>query len=174
MFPSANRDTAFSTPQKPHLYVYHKHTAHGQITVSAFRYDEKGQLTPISKVNNIPEGKTANCGQGFCMSRDGKCIYNQLNGCNTICVLEENEAVGSVVIRQHAEIKGAKPRNRNLSPDGREGSRFPLVFPVRLRYIQFVMTVGCSRHSIRPLWKSASINIYQVYSPSAYDITDCG
>ncbi|MBQ7859537.1 MAG: beta-propeller fold lactonase family protein [Faecalibacterium sp.] len=105
-------------PTKPYLFVNHEHSAHGQMTVSAFRYDENGNVTLINKVNCVPQGKTANCGQGLCISPDGNRIYNQLNGCNTIAVLAVNED-GSLTVKQHAVIEGAKPRNCNLSPDGR-------------------------------------------------------
>ena len=106
-------------PAKPYLYVNHEHSGHGRMMVSAFRYDEDGNVTFINKVDCLPQGETANCGQGFCMSPDGKYIYNQLSGYNCIAVLEVNQEDGSVSLKQHAMIEGAKPRNCNLSPDGR-------------------------------------------------------
>lgn len=106
-------------PTKPYLYVNHEHSGHGRMMVSAFRYDEDGNVTFISKVDCLPQGETANCGQGFCMSPDGKYIYNQLSGYNAIAVLKVNQEDGSIQLKQHAMIEGAKPRNCNLSPDGR-------------------------------------------------------
>lgn len=106
-------------PTKPYLYVNHEHSGHGRMMVSAFRYDEDGSLTFINKVDCLPQGESANCGQGFCMSPDGKFIYNQLSGFNTVAVLEVNQEDGRISLKQHAMIEGAKPRNCSLSPDGR-------------------------------------------------------
>lgn len=106
-------------PSKPYLYVNHEHSAHGRMMVSAFRYDEEGQVTFLNKVDCLPKGETANCGQGFCMSLDGKYIYNQLNGYNSIAVLEVDQEDGSIRLKQNVAIEGAKPRNCSLSPDGR-------------------------------------------------------
>lgn len=106
-------------PTKPYLYVNHEHSGHGRMMVSAFRYDEDGNVSFINKVDCLPQGETANCGQGFCMSADGKYIYNQLSGYNSVAVLEVNQEDGSICLKQNAAIEGAKPRNCNLSPDGR-------------------------------------------------------
>lgn len=106
-------------PTKPYLYVNHEHSGHGRMMVSALRYDEDGSVTFINKVDCLPEGERANCGQGFCMSPDGKYIYNQLSGFNTVAVLEVDQEDGHISLKQHAMIEGAKPRNCNLSPDGR-------------------------------------------------------
>lgn len=106
-------------PTKPYLYVNHEHSGHGRMMVSAFRYDESGTVTLINKADCLPLGETANCGQGFCMSGDGRYIYNQLSGCNTVAVLEVDQENGSIELKQHARIHGPKPRNCNLSPDGR-------------------------------------------------------
>lgn len=106
-------------PTKPYLYVNHEHSGHGRMMVSAFRYDEDGQVEFINKVDCLPQGETANCGQGFCISPEGKYIYNQLSGYNIVAVLEVNQEDGSISVKQRAAIEGAKPRNCALSPDGR-------------------------------------------------------
>lgn len=72
---------------KPFFFVNHEHSAHGKMLVSAFRYSEDGTLTPINKVDCLPEGTSADCRQGFCISNDGKYLYNLLNGYNAVAVL---------------------------------------------------------------------------------------
>lgn len=106
-------------PTKPYLYVNHEHSGNGKMMVSAFRYEENGTVTLINKVDCTPEGETCMCGQGFCMSADGRYIYNELSCANCIAVLEVDPNDGSVSIKQHAPIEGAKSRNCQLSPDGR-------------------------------------------------------
>lgn len=106
-------------PTKPWLFVNHEHSATGRMMVSAFQYDEEGNVTFINKADCLLEGEKANCGQGFCMSADGRFLYNQLNGYNCIAVLEINQDDGSVSVKQRAMIEGIKPRNCRLSPDGR-------------------------------------------------------
>ena len=106
-------------PTKPYLYVNHEHSANGKMIVSAFRYEENGNVELINKVNCIPENSKADCGQGFCMSKDGKYIYNQISGYNSIAVLEVNQEDGSISLKQSIAIEGRKPRNCNLSPNGK-------------------------------------------------------
>lgn len=106
-------------PTLPYLFVNHEHTGHGRMIVSAFRYDEEGVLTPINKVDCLPLEASANCAQGFCISRDGKYLYNLLNGYNAVAVLSIDQDTGAVAVIQHMEVDGPKPRNCALSPDGR-------------------------------------------------------
>lgn len=106
-------------PTKPYLYVNHEHSGHGRMMVSGFQYDEDGNVSFINKVDCLPEGETADCGQGFCMSPDGKYIYNQLSGYNCIAVLEVDQKDGALSLTQRIMVEGAKPRNCSLSPDGR-------------------------------------------------------
>lgn len=106
-------------PTKPYLYVNHEHSGHGRMMVSAFRYQEDGSVEFINKVDCLPQGERADCGQGFCMSSDGRYLYNQLSGYNSIAVLEVEPEDGSIHLKQSVPIEGAKPRNCQLSPDGR-------------------------------------------------------
>jgi len=106
-------------PTKPYLYVNHEHSANGKMILSAFEYDESGSIRSINKVNCLPEGENGDCGQGLCISADGKYIYNQLSGCNCIAVLEVDQKNGSLSLKQTARIPEGKSRNCCLSPDGR-------------------------------------------------------
>lgn len=106
-------------PTLPYLFVNHEHTGHGRMIVSAFRYDENGQLWPIGKVDCLPPSAKAYCGQGFCISPDGKFLYNQLSGYNAIVVLGIDQTTGQLSVLQRVPIEGPQPRCCALSPDGR-------------------------------------------------------
>lgn len=106
-------------PTLPYLFVNHEHSGHGKMTVSAFRYDEDGQLEPINKVDCLPPNTAANCGQGFCISPDGKHLYNLLNGYNAVVVLDIDQESGQISVKQRLPVAGANPRTCALSPDGR-------------------------------------------------------
>ena len=106
-------------PTKPYLFINHEHSAHGKMMVSAFRYDEDGNLTLINKVNCLPEGVRADCGQGFCISKDGKYLYNLLNGYNAVAVLRIDQDSGEISVIQQIPVEGTHPRICALSPDGR-------------------------------------------------------
>lgn len=115
---SESRYCAFH-PTKPFFFVNHEHSAHGKMMVSAFRYTEDGMLTPINKVDCLPEGSSADCGQGFCISNDGKYLYNLLNGYNAVAVLSIDQETGEISVVQHIAVEGTHPRICALSPDGR-------------------------------------------------------
>lgn len=115
---SESRYCAFH-PTKPYFFVNHEHSAHGKMMVSAFRYDEDGNLTLINKVNCLPEGASADCGQGFCISHDGKYLYNLLNGYNAVAVLGIHQETGEISLLQQIPVEGVHPRICALSPDGR-------------------------------------------------------
>lgn len=86
--------------------------------VSAFRYDEDGNLTFINRVDCLPAGETAKCGQGFCISKDGKYLYNLLNGYNAVAVLGIDQDSGEISVLQRIPVDGGNPRICALSPDG--------------------------------------------------------
>ncbi len=115
---SESRYCAFH-PTKPFFFVNHEHSAHGKMIVSAFRYDEEGNLTFLNKVDCLPEGEKADCGQGFCISNDGKYLYHLLNGYNAVAVLEINQETGEISVIQRIPVEGTHPRICGLSPDGR-------------------------------------------------------
>lgn len=115
---SESRYCAFH-PTKPWLFVNHEHSAHGRMIVSAFRYDEAGQLELINKVDCLPPDVTANCGQGFCISPDGRYLYNLINGYNAVAVLAVEQETGRISLLQQIPVEGVHPRACALSPDGR-------------------------------------------------------
>jgi len=105
-------------PTKPYLFVNHEHSGHGKMVVSAFYYNEGGELKLINKVDCLPKDTSAKCGQGFCISKDGKYLYNLLNGYDAVAVLEINQETGEVSVLQRVPVKGMNPRMCALSPDG--------------------------------------------------------
>lgn len=115
---SESRYCAFH-PTKPYFFVNHEHSGHGKMMVSAFRYDEEGNLTFINKVDCLPEGETADCGQGFCISGDGKYLYNLLNGYNAVAVLGVDQETGVISLLQRIAVDGVHPRICALSPNGK-------------------------------------------------------
>ena len=52
-------------PTKPYLFVNHEHSGNGKMMVSAFHYNEDGELELINKVDCLPKDTSAKCGQGF-------------------------------------------------------------------------------------------------------------
>lgn len=107
-------------PTLPYLFVNHEHTGHGRMTVTALRYDEDGNLWPINKVDCLPQDYTGPAvGQGFCISPDGKYLYNLLQGICAVAVLEIEQITGEIRIGQLVPVNGGKPRNCALSPNGR-------------------------------------------------------
>ena len=115
---SESRYCAFH-PTKPYLFVNHEHSGHGKMMVSAFRYDEEGNLTFINKVDCLPDGEKADCGQGFCISGDGKYLYNLLNGYNAVAVLGIDQDTGEISVLQRIPVEGVHPRICALSPNGK-------------------------------------------------------
>lgn len=107
-------------PTLPYLFVNHEHAAHGEITVSALRYEEDGHLELVNKVNCLHEGwKGHALGQGFCISADGKYLYNQIQGANLMAVLEIDQQTGAVKVIQRVDAGNGRLRHCALSPDGR-------------------------------------------------------
>ena len=78
-------------PTKPYLFVNHEHSGNGKMMVSAFHYNEDGELELINKVDCLPKDTSAKCGQGFCISKDGKYLYNLLNGYDAVAVYKVGE-----------------------------------------------------------------------------------
>ena len=105
-------------PTKPYLFVNHEHTGHGRMIVCAFRYDGDGTLTLINKTDCLPAGAEANCAQGFCISSDGKYLYNLLNGYDAVAVLGIRQDSGEISLLQLIPVEGTNPRACALSPDG--------------------------------------------------------
>ena len=107
-------------PTLPYLFVNHEHTGHGRMIVTALKYDEEGNLQRINRADCLPEDYTgAAVGQGFCISPDGKYLYNLLQGICAVAVLKIDQKTGEVSVIQRIAVEGGKPRHCALSPDGR-------------------------------------------------------
>jgi len=107
-------------PSEPWLFINHEHTGHGRMPVCTFRYKEDGTVLPMAKVDSLPAEYTDHAeGQGFCMSADGRFLYNLLQGPNVVAVLRVNQETGELSVLQHMPVAGARVRHCALSPDGR-------------------------------------------------------
>ena len=110
-------------PTLPYLFVNHEHTAHGRMPVTAFRYTEEGELTPVGKADCLPEGTVVEGPhkeqQGFCISPDGRFLYNVIHGLDSVAVFAIDQETGGITRIQNAPIEGNWPRGCALSPDGR-------------------------------------------------------
>lgn len=107
-------------PSQPWLFVNHEHTGHGRMPVCAFCYSEDGDVQFMNKVDSLPQDYSGAAeGQGFCMSGDGKYLYNLLQGPNAVAVLSVDQNTGALSVLQHMPVEGARVRHCALSPNGR-------------------------------------------------------
>lgn len=110
-------------PTKPYLYVNHEHTPGDVLTVSAFRYDEEGNLTEIGKCYpdvgaHLPKEGPRQM-QGMTITPDGKYVYVQAHGYNLLMGLAVDEQTGMLHHISTEPIRGVWPRALNMSPDGK-------------------------------------------------------
>lgn len=110
-------------PTKPYLYVNHEHTPGDRITLTAFRYDEEGQLeklgTHYADLSGFEPKEAPRQQQGMCISPDGRFVYTQAHGYNLLLTLAVEEETGLLKQIQATQIQGTWPRSLNLSPDGK-------------------------------------------------------
>lgn len=126
-------------PTKPFFFVNHER----DMRVSAFRYDEDGNLTKLGSAMALPEellGLSASevrevlhgaaCPppedgfwpleqQGFCLSADGRFLYDMLNGADAAAVFAVDQTDGSLRRLQTVPVEGRWVRGGVISPDGR-------------------------------------------------------
>lgn len=117
-------------------YFYHNNE--GSLEMCAYSYNADGKLTPIGKVNVLPDGyvmpKDAPAPgaapgpggprgnkheqQGLCINPNGKIIYDVVHGSNHVCVLEICED-GSLKKIQDKKVDDTWPRGCSISEDGK-------------------------------------------------------
>lgn len=126
-------------PSKPFFFVNHER----DMRVSAFRYDEDGNLTKLSSAMALPEELLglptsavrealhgAACPppadgfwpleqQGFCRSADGRFLYDMLNGADAVAVFAVEKETGALTRLQTVPVEGRWVRGGAISPDGR-------------------------------------------------------
>ena len=125
-------------PEKPYLFANHERDMH----LTAFRYNDRGELTPLCSASALPEGVEgdtrairkalhgADCEpphdgfwpseqQGFCIHPSGKYLYDMLNGPDAVSVFEVNETDGSLQLIQTVPVEGRWVRGGAVSPDGK-------------------------------------------------------
>ncbi len=104
-------------PAKSFLFANNE----GADEIYTFGYTEDGKLTKLSSCKCVPEDDLAPVPeqQGFCISSDGKFIYEANNGRQSVSVFEVNEETGELKLIQSVDTGYAWTRGANLSPDGK-------------------------------------------------------
>ncbi len=126
-------------PTEKLFFVNHER----DMRVTAFRYDENGALTKLFSAFALPEEL---CGlsapavrealhgapcpppadgfwpleqQGFCLSKDGRFLYDMLNGADAVAVFSVDAQSGALARLQTVPVEGRWVRGGAISPDGR-------------------------------------------------------
>ncbi len=126
-------------PTKKLFFVNHER----DMRVTAFRYDENGALEKLGSAFALPEellglptpavrealhGESALPPadglwpleqQGFCLSADGRFLYDMLNGADAVAVFAVEKETGALTRLQTVPVEGRWVRGGVLSPDGR-------------------------------------------------------
>ena len=126
-------------PTEKLFFVNHER----DMRVTAFRYDEGGNLTKLGSAFALPEellglptpavrealhGESALPPadglwpleqQGFCLSADGRFLYDMLNGADAVAVFAVEKETGALTRLQTVPVEGRWVRGGALSPDGR-------------------------------------------------------
>ncbi|MDC7287536.1 lactonase family protein [Blautia schinkii] len=111
-------------PTKPYLFVNHEASYDGKCYVTAFKYDENGNVKRLCVENvldtSLPVKQNTRLEQqGFVISPDGKCLYTLINAADVIGVMEINQQNGKLTAIQNIDIPGTRPRGLAISPNGR-------------------------------------------------------
>lgn len=93
------------------------------LTVTHFEYDASaGTMTPRQTLETVPADQLsrekAKSTSEICIHPNGKYVYAANRGHDTISVFKVNEEGGALARIQIENVRGATPRNFNLSPDG--------------------------------------------------------
>ena len=126
-------------PGKQWFFVNHER----DLRVTAYRYDKAGHLEEINTAFAVPEslcnmdtvdlrealhnetvappadGFQPKEQQGFVISKDGKYLYDALNGGDAVAVFGINQETGAITLLQTKVVSGRWIRGCELSPDGR-------------------------------------------------------
>ena len=126
-------------PTERFFFVNHER----DMRVSAFCYDENGALTKLSSAFALPEellGLSTSAvrealhgesvppptdglwpleQQGFCLSKDGRFLYDMLNGADAVAVFAVDQNSGALTRLQTLPVEGRWVRGGAISPDGR-------------------------------------------------------
>lgn len=126
-------------PTEKLFFVNHER----DMRVTAFRYDENGALEKLGSAFALPEEllglptpavREALHGesvlppadglwpleqQGFCLSADGRFLYDMLNGADAVAVFSIEKETGALTREQTLPVEGRWVRGGAISPDGR-------------------------------------------------------
>lgn len=101
------------------IYVLNELT----LTITVFDYDAKaGTMTPKQTIATVPQQELAREKAKSCseirVHPSGKYVYAANRGHDTITAFEVNSQDGTLKEIQRENVRGATPRNFNLTPDG--------------------------------------------------------
>ncbi len=113
------RHMRFSTDGKI-IYLLNELT----LSVTSFSWDaEQGKATPLDTVPTLSEpqkaGEAFNSAAEILVHPSGKFIYSSNRGHDTVSVFSVDSATSNLQVIQHQPVRGAFPRNINLSPNGK-------------------------------------------------------
>jgi 6-phosphogluconolactonase len=105
-------------PARPYFYMNHEVKS----VISAFRYDEDGELEFIRAVDVLPEGSKVDRAvrqSDIRIHPSGKYLYDLIRGLDVVSVFAINEKTGEIERMQTVKLAGGGPRGCAVSPDGR-------------------------------------------------------
>ncbi len=111
-------------PTKPYVFVNHEAALDGNCNVSAFRYDEEGNVEKINMVNafvdDLPLKPTARLEQqGFVIDPEGKYLYTAINSPDAVGVLAIDQETGALTAVEDVPVQGQWVRGLAISPNGK-------------------------------------------------------
>lgn len=111
-------------PEKPYLFVNHEASYDGKCYVTAFRYEEDGNVEKICIENaldqSLPVKKTTRLEQqGFVIDPEGRYLYTLINAADVIAVMAIDQESGALTRIQNLAVPGNRPRGLAISPNGR-------------------------------------------------------
>ncbi len=111
-------------PTKPYVFVNHEASLDGKCNVSAFRYDEAGNVEKINMVNVLIDDLPRKPGirleqQGFVIEPEGKYLYTLINSADAVGVLSIDEETGALSAVEDVPMTGKWARGLAVSPNGK-------------------------------------------------------
>lgn len=93
------------------------------LSITQFDYDaEAGTMTPVETVLTVPKDelekeKFKSCSE-IRVHPSGRFVYAANRGHDTVTVFRVDESTGKLTLVERENVRGATPRNVNLTPDG--------------------------------------------------------
>ncbi|MFB3813834.1 MAG: lactonase family protein [Terriglobales bacterium] len=112
---SGPRHIAFH-PRLPYTYVINELDS----TVTSYRYNAMGQLSPFQVISCLPDTFTGNSrASEIAVSHDGRFVYGSNRGHDSLVVFAVDETTGRLTSVDWTSSRGRTPRFFTLDPTGR-------------------------------------------------------